>query len=62
MNVEGVGELWTVYHPTGHPFVRVPDDVGDLFRHPIVSQQFPDGLSSHTVKRLFVINKIYIEG
>ncbi|KAH3771781.1 hypothetical protein DPMN_173110 [Dreissena polymorpha] len=41
----------------GHSFIRLSDDVGDLFWHSVVSQKYQEGLLVNAVERLFIVNK-----
>ena len=44
-----------------HSIEGVSDDAGYFLRYAIVSQQFPEALSVHTVKCLLIINKVDVE-
>ncbi|KAH3824354.1 hypothetical protein DPMN_126189 [Dreissena polymorpha] len=45
----------------GHPFIRLPDDVGDLSWHSVVPQKSPEGLPVNVVERLFIVDKVVIQ-
>ncbi|KAH3855495.1 hypothetical protein DPMN_098081 [Dreissena polymorpha] len=47
---------------SGHPFIRLSNDVEDLFWHFVVSQKSPEGLPVNIVKRLLILDEDDIQG
>ncbi|KAH3833491.1 hypothetical protein DPMN_106802 [Dreissena polymorpha] len=45
----------------GHSLIRLPDDVGDLSWHSVVSQKSQEGLPVSAVVRLFIVNEVDIQ-
>ncbi|KAH3884635.1 hypothetical protein DPMN_008619 [Dreissena polymorpha] len=45
----------------GNSLIRLPDDVGDLFWHSVVSQKSPKELPINAVERLFIVNEVDIQ-
>ncbi|KAH3783285.1 hypothetical protein DPMN_161220 [Dreissena polymorpha] len=45
----------------GHFFIRLLDDVGDLFWQSVVFQTSPEGLLVNAVESLFTVNKVDIQ-
>ncbi|KAH3752580.1 hypothetical protein DPMN_187201 [Dreissena polymorpha] len=45
----------------GHSFIRLPDDVGDLSCHLVVSQKLPERLPVNAAERLFMVNEVDVQ-
>ncbi|KAH3789799.1 hypothetical protein DPMN_167987 [Dreissena polymorpha] len=45
-----------------HPLIRLPDDVGELSWHSVLSQMSTEGLPVNAVERLFIVYAVNIQG